>query len=217
MGIELPSRFKHTIISDGIRSACLENPLKVAFKHGDKTRTYSELIQRMDAIAGIISSSDIPLKSNIAIVASNSIEYMEIVLASSQLGHPIATINPKLTTTELVSICEDAEAKLLFVDEKAHSLLKGIEIKGIKRIIDTDNQMEDLIGQTDCREEFLPIAETDTFTIPYTSGTTGKPKGVLVPHRSRALTLYGMADAYGCFSSDDRFLSIAPMLSLIHI
>ena len=74
MGIELPSRFKHTIISDGIRSACLENPLKVAFKHGDKTRTYSELIQRMDAIAGIISSSDIPLKSNIAIVASNSIE-----------------------------------------------------------------------------------------------------------------------------------------------
>ena len=103
----------------------------------------------MDSIAGIISSSDIPLKSNIAIVASNSIEYMEIVLASSQLGHPIATINPKLTATELVSICEDAEAKLLFVDEKAHSLLKGIEIKGIKRIIDIDNQMEGLIGQTD--------------------------------------------------------------------
>ena len=71
MSIELPSRFKHTIISDGIRSACLENPSKVAFKHGDKTRTYDELTQRMDAIAGIISSSDIPLKSNIAIIASN--------------------------------------------------------------------------------------------------------------------------------------------------
>ena len=211
MSIELPSRFKHTIISDGIRSACLENPLKVAIKHGDKTRTYHELIQRMDAIAGIISSSDIPLKSNIAIVASNSIEYMEIVLASSQLGYPIATINPKLTATELVSICEDAEAKLLFVDEKAHSLLKGIEIKGIKRIIDTDNQMEDLVDQIDHREEFPTVTETDTFTIPYTSGTTDKPKGVLVPHRSRALTLYGMADAYGCFSSDDRFLSIVPM------
>ena len=56
MSIELPSRFKHTIISDGIRSACLENPLKVAFKHGDKTRTNSEMIQRIDAIAGIIYS-----------------------------------------------------------------------------------------------------------------------------------------------------------------
>ena len=43
------------------------------------------------------------------------------------------------------------------------------------------------------------IDEKETFTIPYTSGTTGKPKGVLVPHRSRALTLYGMADAYGFF------------------
>ena len=211
MRIELPSRFKHTIISDGIHSACLKNPLKVAYKHGDKTRTYHELLQRMSSIAGIISSSDIPLKSNIAIVASNSIEYMEIVLASSQLGHPIATINPKLTASEIVSICEDAEAKLIFVDEKVSSLLKGIEIKGIKRIIDIDNQIENLIDQIDCQEEFPTVTETETFTIPYTSGTTGKPKGVLVPHRSRALTLYGMADAYSCFSSDDRFLSIAPM------
>ena len=211
MSIELPSRFKHTIISDGIRSICLENPSKVAYKHGHKTRTYAELTQRMGSISGIISSSDIPLRSNIAIVASNSIEYMEIVLASSQLGHPIATVNPKLTATEIVSICEDAEAKLIFVDEKVSSLLKETEIKDIKRIIDIDNEMEDLVDQIDYQEEIPTVKETETFTIPYTSGTTGKPKGVLVPHRSRALTLYGMADAYGCFSSDDRFLSIAPM------
>ena len=53
--------------------------------------------------------------------------------------------------------------------------------------------------------------EWDVFTIPYTSGTTGQPKGVLVPHRSRILTLFGMAVEYGCYSPDDRFLAIAPM------
>ena len=83
-----------------------------------KTRTYSELTQRIGSISGIIHSFQILSKSNIAIVASNSIEYMEIVLAASQLGHPIATVNPKLTANEIVSICEDAQASLIFVDQK---------------------------------------------------------------------------------------------------
>jgi long-chain acyl-CoA synthetase len=56
-----------------------------------------------------------------------------------------------------------------------------------------------------------PVREWDDFTIPYTSGTTGRPKGVLVPHRSRILTLFGMAVEYGCYAPDDRFLAIAPM------
>ena len=136
---------------------------------------------------------------------------MEIVLAASKLGHPIATVNPKLTANDIVSICEDAEAKLVFVDQKVSSLLVGRNIRGVQEIIGIDNEMETLIAQTECPSQLPTIKEKETFTIPYTSGTTGKPKGVLVPHRSRALTLYGMADAYGCFSSDDRFLSIAPM------
>jgi len=55
------------------------------------------------------------------------------------------------------------------------------------------------------------VPEWEAFAIPYTSGTTGKPKGVLVPHRSRILTFYGMAAEYGCYSPDDRFLALAPM------
>ncbi len=208
---DLPSSFKHTVVSDGILSACSKSPSKVAYKHGQKTRTYDELKQRIDSISGIIHSFQIPMKCNIAIVASNSIEYMEIVLAASQSGHPIATVNPKLTANDIVSICEDAEAKLVFVDQKVSSLLVGRNIRGVQEIIGIDNELETLIAQTECPSQLLTIKEKETFTIPYTSGTTGKPKGVLVPHRSRALTLYGMADAYGCFSSDDRFLSIAPM------
>ena len=116
-----------------------------------------------------------------------------------------------MTANDIVSICEDAEAKLVFVDQKVSSLLVGRNIRGVQEIIGIDNEMETLIAQTECPSQLPTIKEKETFTIPYTSGTTGKPKGVLVPHRSRALTLYGMADAYGCFSSDDRFLSIAPM------
>ena len=211
MSIELPSTYKHTNISDGVRSACLKNPSKIAYKHGKNTRTYSELAQRIDSISSLISSFGILSKSNIAIVASNSIEYMETVLAASQLGHPIATVNPKLTIKEIVSICEDAQASLIFVDQKVSTVLEGIHIDGAQRKINIENELSNLIDQSSQMGGLPAVDEKETFTIPYTSGTTGKPKGVLVPHRSRALTLYGMADAYGCFSSDDRFLSIAPM------
>ena len=211
MSMELPSSYKHTNISDGVRSACLKDPSKIAYKHGKNTRTYQELAQRMGSISSVISSFDIPPKSNLGIVASNSIDYMEIVLAASQLGHPIATVNPKLTAKEIVSICEDAQARLIFVDQKVSTVLEGIHIDGAQRKINIENELSNLIDQSSQMSGLPAIDEKETFTIPYTSGTTGKPKGVLVPHRSRALTLYGMADAYGCFSSDDRFLSIAPM------
>ena len=65
---------KHTNISDGVQAACWKNPSKVAYKHGQKTRTYQELKQRIDLTSGIIYKLSIPFECNIAIVASNSIE-----------------------------------------------------------------------------------------------------------------------------------------------
>lgn len=57
----------------------------------------------------------------------------------------------------------------------------------------------------------VAVEEWDTFCIPYTAGTTGTPKGVLLPHRSRALTFFSMAVEYGCCGPEDRALGIAPL------
>jgi long-chain acyl-CoA synthetase len=55
------------------------------------------------------------------------------------------------------------------------------------------------------------VEETDPFTLVYSSGTTGKPKGILISHRSRVLTFHAMAMEYGCYGPDDRFLALAPL------
>jgi len=209
--IQLPNTYRHLSIPEGIRSAMSRNPSKIAYKHGDKKRTYKDLVQRMDRISSGLLHHLNPSEDHLAIVASNSIEYMEIVLGASQAGIPIATVNPKLSDKEIQAICDDAEAKILFVDKASYRTLEHVVFLTVEKIVVIENELEDWIINSKPATEAPIVMEWDVFTMPYTSGTTGKPKGVLVPHRSRILTLFGMAVEYGCYSPDDRFLAIAPM------
>ncbi|MEE1573356.1 MAG: class I adenylate-forming enzyme family protein, partial [Candidatus Neomarinimicrobiota bacterium] len=177
-----PSTFQHLSISSGIRAAMSRNPEKQCFKHGQHTRTYKDLVSRMDRISsGFINDLKLQPDDHAAIVAGNSIEYMEIILGASQANIAMATINPKLSVTEIVAICDDAEAKVLFLDATMTENLNGIEFRTIKKIISIDDHLEQWLQKCKPMMEYPVVKEWDVFTIPYTSGTTGKPKGVLVP------------------------------------
>ena len=208
----LPRTFQHLSIAGGVRAAMSRNPSKQALKHGKNKRSYKQLTDRMDRISnGLIYDLKLTPKDHAAIVSSNSIEYMEIILGASQVGIGMATINPKLSPIEIQLICNDVEAKVLFVDESSAELLKDVHFETITTVIAINNELEEWINQSKPISNLPVVQEWDVFTIPYTSGTTGKPKGVLVPYRSRILQLFGMAVEYGCYSPDDRFLAIAPM------
>jgi long-chain acyl-CoA synthetase len=144
-------------------------------------------------------------------VGRNSIEYMEIVVGASQAGVALATVNPKLSLAEIAAICNDAAARVVFVDPDLAGALRDAGLAGSPAIIAIGPELEGWLVRASATARPAAVAEWDVFTIPYTSGTTGKPKGVLVPHRSRVLSLFGMAVEYGCYGPDDRFLAIAPM------
>jgi acyl-CoA synthetase (AMP-forming)/AMP-acid ligase II len=209
---DLPFSFQHLSLPGGVRSAMQRNPEKIALRHGDKQRSYGELVGRIDRVcAAILGELGLKHGDHAAIVSANSIEYMEIVLGASQAGIGTATINPRLSPPEIQAICDDAEARVLFVDPAAAEALGDSQFATVKTIVQIGQGYETLLDRAPPLSEIPTVAEWDTFTIPYTSGTTGKPKGVLVPHRSRVISLYAMAVEYGCFTPDDRFLAIAPM------
>lgn len=208
---DLPFSFQHLTMAVGVRAAAGRDPAKVACRHGEATRTYGQLIDRVDRVtAALRNDCGLGSGDHGAIVAQNSIEYLETVIGASQAGIALATVNPKLAPAEIAAICADAKARVLFVDADSAEQLAGTDIDGIERVIVIENEYENWIAAASPGVPPL-VDEWGTFTIPYTSGTTGKPKGVLVPHRSRVLSILGMASEYGCYSSDDRFLSIAPM------
>ena len=84
-------------------------------------------------------------------------------------------------------------------------------IPTVEKLIVIERDFEAWVEAARPVETAPQVDEWSDFTIPYTSGTTGRPKGVLVPHRSRILSIFAMPSEYGCYSPDDRFLAIAPM------
>ncbi len=210
--VELPVSFRHLSIADGIRAAAGRAPEKIAYRHGDRTRKYADLVARIDRVtAAMTGDLGLAVGDHGAIVAANSIEYMEIVIGAAQAGVALATINPKLAPAEIAAICEDAEARVLFVDASSAEAIADVGIPTIEKMIVIENEFDAWIGAARPVKTAPQVDEWGTFTIPYTSGTTGRPKGVLVPHRSRILSIFAMASEYGCYSPDDRFLAIAPM------
>jgi long-chain acyl-CoA synthetase len=208
----LPFSFQHLSLAAGVRAAMYRNPEKIACRHRERTRSYAELMSRIDRVSSALGSGlGLRPGQHGAIIAKNSIEYLEIVIGASQAGVALATVNPRLSVAEMVSICDDAGAAVVFADPDAMALLRDAKLASAPVLVEIGPPFEALLAQASPSADLPTVNEWDVFTIPYTSGTTGKPKGVLVPHRSRILTLFAMAVEYGCYGPDDRFLAIAPM------
>jgi len=208
---ELPFSFRHLSLADGVRAAANRSPDKVACRHAGRERRYGQLVERIEAVAAAIMG-DLGLApgDHGAIVARNSIEYLELVIGAAAAGVALATVNPKLAPAEIAAICEDAGARVIFADADSAEALRDAPPASVERVLVIGEELEQWLARA--RPATLPVVdEWSVFTIPYTSGTTGRPKGVLVPHRSRILTLFAMAVEYGCYSPGDRFLAIAPM------
>jgi long-chain acyl-CoA synthetase len=208
----LPIGFQPMTVARGVHAAMLRNPDKIAVRHNDVTRTYRQLVARIDRVTNA-AITDLKLKKgdHAAIVARNSIEYVELVCGLPEAGVAVATVNNRLTPPEIEAICDDAEAKVVFCDSQIAPVVRAATFKTVRRIIEIGAEFEAWLEKGHAFAERPLIDEWDTWTIPYTSGTTGKPKGVLVPHRSRILAFLGMALEFGCYGPDDGFLGTTPM------
>ena len=207
-----PESFRAMTMAGGLRAAMQRHPQKIAVIHGAEKRTYGELIARMDRVTdAAIAQLHLAPGDTAAIAARNCTPYIEICCGLPAAGVPVATVNPRLTPAEIAAICDDARAKVLFVDSTLAPTLRAQAFATVTRIVEIGADYEKLLAAANTPQPRPPVNEWDCWTIPYTSGTTGKPKGVMISHRSRILTFYGKAVEYGCYGPDDRFLSITPM------
>jgi len=197
-------------------------PTKLATVFNDRSRTWAETRDRVARLAGALRNLGVDTGDRVAILGANSDRYLEYYFATWWCGGVVVPMNVRWSAEENGYSLNDSGAKVLFVDD-----LFGAHVPGIQK--ETDHALTLIhLDDTDCPEGWLDyetlIAESDPIEdvfrsgedlagIYYTGGTTGFPKGAMIPHRS--LWSNGVFLAKHMFvESGDSYLHCAPMFHL---
>jgi len=177
-------------ISELLARNARKYPFKEAIVSEVERLSYKELNSRVNKLSNALLNHGIKQGDKIILFMPNSPEFIISYFAVLRIGAIIVPVNAKLTSNELSYIIEDSEAKAFI----AHQLLVE-QIKDLPRLfpiyyvktgeaMESWNSFEQLLISGNDIEIDYDLKEDDEATILYTSGTTGKPKGVLFTYRN---------------------------------
>jgi len=188
--------------------------------------TYAQFGQRVAQLAHAIRELGVGAGDRVGTLAWNNYRHLELYFAVPGAGAVLHTLNPRLFPEHLQYVINDAEDTVIFVDASILPALQRIadDIKGVKHFVvmtdgpSPDGQLkpmlsyEDLLSGRPTSYPWPQIDERDAAAMCYTSGTTGKPKGVVYSHRSSVLHSFGIAIGGGIgLQESDSILPIVPM------
>src|SRR5262245_22623261 len=201
-------------------------PDKVVVKH-----SYAEVLDRARRLAVALTELGVKRGERVATLAWAGHQHLEAYLAIPSIGAVLHTLNLRLHHDELAYIVNDADDRVLIVDESLLPLLEKFRAQAriehvlVIRCPDSGSEIapsalgpehvdyEEILAAADPSRYVEPhIDELDAAAMCYTSGTTGRPKGVLYSHRAILLhsLTQGLRDALS-LGEDDTVLPIVPM------
>jgi len=183
-----------------IQRSAFVYPDKTAVVHGDKRYTYREFGERVNRLASALKARGMKKGDRVAVLLPNIPPMLDAHFGVLLAGGMIVPINFRLAPAEIEYILNHSGAKFLICDSEFSSLVAPVRdnLEAVKHFIDVvDVEGFDTLGGTEY-EAFLqegspePVEwalenELEEITINYTSGTTGRPKGVVFTHRGAYL------------------------------
>ena len=180
-----------------LRRSAYVFPDKTAVVHGTRRYTYRQLEERANRLASGLRAAGLRHLDRVAFICPNTPAMLEAHYGVPAAGLVLVPINTRLNSEEIGYILKHSGAKFVFVDHELEGLVKPIDLAGVRVI-----RVDDTGAPGDPYEDFLAAAspepgepwledEYETLSINYTSGTTGRPKGVMIHHRGAYLNAIG--------------------------
>jgi fatty-acyl-CoA synthase len=201
---------------DFLYRAAYMYPDKVAVVHGKRRYTYRELAERSWRLANALRSAGLAKGDRVATLLFNSPAMLEAHFGVPAAGGILVAVNNRLSSTEIGYILQHSGARYLLADVtlEAQAGLAGLSGVTVIRCDDAgapgDPYEDFLAGASPARPPSWLEHEEETISINYTSGTTGRPKGVQYTYRGAYLNALNEVIVAG-LATDSAYLWTLPM------
>jgi fatty-acyl-CoA synthase len=193
-------------------------PERVAMVEGDSTWTYAEFLDRCDRWSAVLQRLGIRSCDRVAYLSPNSHALLESFYAVPQLGAVLVPLNYRLTADDFVYLINHSGARMVCADRDYLSTIDSIRsrLPHVEHYVALTAEAEGWLDYEAALKASPPefvrpeIRETDLLTINYTSGTTSRPKGVMITHRNAWMNSIGTL-VHQSMNCADRYLWTLPM------
>src|SRR6059036_3327763 len=193
-------------------------PEREAVVDGDLRLSYEQFFERCDAWSAALQALGVKQGDRVAYIAPNTHAQLESFYAVPQIGAVLVPLNYRLTADDFAYLIQHSGARVVCADidylERVDSIRS--KIPDVSTFVALDGSKpgwfdyETLIAASPKKFDRPTILETDLLTINYTSGTTSRPKGVMITHRNAYMNTVGTL-VHEHMTCADRYLWTLPM------
>jgi fatty-acyl-CoA synthase len=192
------------LVGDFLRRAAKLYPNKTAVVDGDRRFTYAEFEARVNQLGHALLTLGVQKGDRVCILSPNSHYFLESYYGVTQIGAILVPLNFRLVASDHEYIINHAGVKAVLVDYEYTQIVDQIRpnLKAVEHWIVADpregavtpngwTDWDELVGrQPTTSTPHVEQDENDTTSINYTSGTTARPKGVMLTHRNCYINAY---------------------------
>ena len=182
----------------------------------EQTRTFGEIWDASRKLARHLQrEANLTKGETVAVYSPNCLEYPAVLHGALLAGAKVTTLNPLYREREVQHQLDDAEAVLMFAAREALPLVESVreQLPKLRRVYAIEDVWQQIEGESPDPEPVSIDPERDLAVLPYSSGTTGLPKGVMLSHYNLTSNIRQMT-ATGLVTEDSVLVAFLPFFHI---